>query len=42
MTHKRYSSVWDAIENTPEEAQNMKLRSTLMMALQNHIARAKL
>ncbi|MGH9342505.1 MAG: helix-turn-helix domain-containing protein, partial [Terriglobia bacterium] len=32
----------DAIENTPEEAQNMKLRSTLMMALQNHIARAKL
>ena len=42
MTRKRYVSVWDAIEETPEEAQNMKLRSTLMMALQEHIARAKL
>ena len=42
MTRKRYDSVWDAIEETAEEAQNMKLRSTLMMALQEHIARAKL
>lgn len=42
MTHKRYASVWDAIEASPEEAQSMKLRSTLMMALQEHIARAKL
>jgi predicted XRE-type DNA-binding protein len=31
--------VWDAIEGTPEEAQNMKLRSALMMALENHIKR---
>ena len=42
MTHKRYTSVWDAIENTPEQAQNIKLRSALMMALQKHIQRAKL
>ena len=42
MTRKRFDSVWDAIEETPEEAQNMKLRSTLMMGLQEHIARAKL
>ena len=42
MTGKRFDSVWDAIEETPEEAQNMKLRSTLMMGLQEHIARAKL
>ena len=42
MTRKRYSSVWDALEESPAQAQNMKLRSTLMMALQEHIARAKL
>ena len=42
MTRKRYASVWDAIEETAEEAQNMKLRSALMMALQEHIAHAKL
>ena len=42
MTHKRYTSVWDALEASPEAAQNMKLRSTLMMGLQEHIARAKL
>ncbi len=39
MINKRFSSVWDAIEDTPEEAENMKLRSVLMMALKNHIAR---
>jgi predicted XRE-type DNA-binding protein len=42
MIRKRYDSVWDAIEETAEQAQNMKLRSTLTMALQEHIARAKL
>ncbi|MBN8762413.1 MAG: transcriptional regulator [Thiobacillus sp. 63-78] len=39
MSNKRFSSVWDAIEDTSEEAENMKLRSVLMMALKNHIAR---
>ena len=42
MTQKRYTNVWDALEESPEAAQNMKLRSTLMMALQEHIERAKL
>jgi predicted XRE-type DNA-binding protein len=39
MTNPRFSSVWDAIEDTPEEAENMKLRSILMTALKKHIAR---
>lgn len=32
-----FSSVWDAIEDTPTEAENMKLRSSLMRALETHI-----
>ena len=40
MKYQRFSSVWDAIEDTPEEAENMKLRSVLMTALGNHIVRA--
>ena len=42
MSKKKFASVWDAIEDSPEEAANMKLRSTLMMALTNHIDRARL
>jgi predicted XRE-type DNA-binding protein len=42
MTNQRFSSVWDAISNTPEEAENMKLRSALMMAIKDHIDRGKL
>lgn len=42
MTKQRFKSVWDAIEDTPEEAENMKLRSALMMALQKRIAQLKL
>jgi len=42
MTDERFASVWDAIENTPAEAENMKLRSSLMMALKDHIASAGL
>jgi predicted XRE-type DNA-binding protein len=34
---KRFLSVWDAIEDTPAEAENMKLRSRLMMILKDHI-----
>ena len=33
-----FASVWDAISDTPTEADNMKLRSVLMMALKGHIA----
>jgi len=40
MNQQRFESVWDAIEDTPEEAENMKLRSTLMIALKNHITRS--
>ena len=38
MTKQRFASVWDAIEDTPEEAENMKLRSTLIVALKKHVA----
>ena len=37
MSNQKFASVWDAIEDTPEEAENMKLRSTLMMAIKRHI-----
>jgi predicted XRE-type DNA-binding protein len=39
MSEHRFTSVWDAIEDTPAEAQNMKLRSALMIALKDHIGR---
>lgn len=39
MSDQRFASVWDALEDTPEEAENMKLRSVLMTALKNHLAR---
>ena len=37
MSNDSFASVWDAIEDTPAEAENMKLRSALMMALEEHI-----
>jgi predicted XRE-type DNA-binding protein len=39
MNKQRFTSVWDAIEDTPEQAANMKLRSVLTIALKNHITR---
>jgi len=39
MSNERFVSVWDAIEDTSAEAENMKLRSALMMALTEHMAR---
>ena len=42
MSKKRFANVWDAIEDTPAQAENMKLRSALMMALKDHIARTGL
>jgi predicted XRE-type DNA-binding protein len=42
MSNEKFASVWDAIEDTPEEAENMKLRSGLMMALKTHLARTGL
>ncbi len=40
MSNKPFASVWDAIEDTPAEAESMKLRSALMMALKEHIVAA--
>jgi predicted XRE-type DNA-binding protein len=42
MTGKRFESVWDAIEDTPAQAENLRLRSALMIALKDHIARQNL
>ena len=42
MSNQRFPNVWDAIEDTPEEAENMKLRSVLMTALKNHITRSEM
>lgn len=42
MSKQQFTSVWDAIEDTPAEAENMKLRSELMAALKNHIARSEM
>jgi len=32
-----FESIWDAIEDGPGEAQNMKLRSAMMIALRDYI-----
>ena len=42
MKVEAFESVWDAIEDTPAEAENMKLRSELMIALDQHITRNKI
>ena len=42
MSTKRFASVWDAIEDTPEEAENMKVRSQLMVQLKSHITKSGL
>jgi len=34
---QRFASVWDALEDTPQEAANMRLRSKLMLELCNVI-----
>lgn len=40
MSRQRLSSVWNAIEDSAQVAENMKLRSGLMQALKLHIERA--
>lgn len=37
MTGKCFESVWDAIADTPQEAENMKLRSALLMELRRYL-----
>ena len=34
---ERFSSVWDALEDTPQQAANMRLRSKLLLQLCNAI-----
>ncbi len=34
---EKYNSVWDALSDSPEEAENMKLRSVFMMAIEKHV-----
>ena len=37
MKITKFNDVWDAIEDTPQDAANMRLRSHLMMALSERI-----
>ncbi len=37
MSEQRFNSVWDAIEDTPQQAASMRARSELMMALQQWV-----
>ena len=38
MTSEVFESVWDALEDTPTDAENMKLRSRLMIAICEAVA----
>ncbi len=38
MKIQSYVSVWDALESTPVEAENMKLRSRLMIEISTAVA----
>ena len=38
MTIEVFESVWDALENTPTEAENMKLRSSLIIAISEAVS----
>ncbi len=40
MKAKRYDSVWDAIEATPQAAASMRARSALMIEISEHIQRS--
>lgn len=42
MSKKTFDSIWDAISDTPQEAENMKIRSALIIALSEHIRELKL
>ena len=38
MSTEAFESVWDALEDTPTEAENMKLRSTLLIAISDVVS----
>jgi predicted XRE-type DNA-binding protein len=37
MKRERFESVWDAIEDDPAVRENLKLRSLLMLEIEDHI-----
>lgn len=39
MKQEAFESVWDALEASPEEAEHMKLRSALMIAVKEELGR---
>jgi len=39
MTTQRFDSIWDAIQDSAEQAENMRLRASLMMALERYVTR---
>jgi predicted XRE-type DNA-binding protein len=41
MKIETFENVWDAIEDDPAVAENLKLRSLLMIELERHIKRGK-
>jgi predicted XRE-type DNA-binding protein len=41
MKEEVFDNVWDAIEDDPAVAENLKLRSFLMIELERHIKREK-
>lgn len=42
MAKRSYSDVWSAIENTPGEAANLRLRSELMITLKGFVKQQRL
>lgn len=42
MSDKTWESVWDAICDSPEEAEHMKLRSELLIRIQQYLEREAL
>lgn len=38
LRQERYADVWDALEDTPEAAADMRLRSELMISIQQQVA----
>jgi predicted XRE-type DNA-binding protein len=42
MSKKRFQSVWDAIEDTAEDASAMRARAGLMLQLQEHLRKRSL
>ena len=42
MSKQKFNSVWEAVEDTPHQAESLKIRSKLMMTLQEHLKNSKM